>query len=88
MDWTGGSHASTFGGNPLSCAAATAVTEVIKEEKLLENANKQGAYALKRLGELKERIMVGDVRGKGLMIGVGLVKDREAKCPPLRKPVR
>jgi 4-aminobutyrate aminotransferase len=45
MDWPAGSHASTFGGNPLSCSAALAVIEVIKEEKLLENANKQGVYA-------------------------------------------
>jgi 4-aminobutyrate aminotransferase len=86
MDWTGGSHASTFGGNPLSCAAAVAVIEVIKEEKLLENANKQGAYALRRLGEMKERSeMVGDVRGKGLMIGVELVEDKESKKPAARK---
>ena len=86
MDWTEGSHASTFGGNPLSCAAAAAVLEVIKEEKLLENANKQGAYALKRLGELKERSeIVGDVRGKGLMIGVELVEDKESKKPAAQK---
>jgi 4-aminobutyrate aminotransferase len=89
MDWTGGSHASTFGGNPLSCAAATAVIEVIKEEKLLENANKQGAYALKRLGELQERSeIVGDVRGKGLMIGVELVEDKESKKPAAQKAVQ
>jgi 4-aminobutyrate aminotransferase len=89
MDWTEGSHASTFGGNPLSCAAAAAVLEVIKEEKLLENANKQGAYALKRLGELKERSeIVGDVRGKGLMIGVELVEDKESKKPAAQKAVQ
>ena len=86
MDWTGSSHASTFGGNPLSCAAAAEVIEVIKEEKLLENANKQGSYALKRLGELKERSeIVGDVRGKGLMIGVELVEDKETKKPAGQK---
>ena len=86
MDWTGGSHASTFGGNPLSCAAAAAVLETIKEEELLENANKQGAYALKRLTELKERSeIVGDVRGKGLMIGVELVEDKESKKPAAQK---
>jgi 4-aminobutyrate aminotransferase len=86
MDWTGNSHASTFGGNPLSCAAAAAVLEIVKEEKLLENANKQGAYALKRLGNLKERSeIVGDVRGKGLMIGVELVEDKESKKPAAQK---
>jgi 4-aminobutyrate aminotransferase len=86
MDWTGGSHASTFGGNPLSCAAAAVVLEIMKEEKLLENANKQGAYALKRLRELQERSeIVGDVRGKGLMIGVELVEDKESKKPAAQK---
>ena len=86
MDWTGGSHASTFGGNPLACAAALAVLDVIKEEKLLDNANKQGAYALKRLSEFAERTdIVGDVRGKGLMIGVELVEDKESKKPAGQK---
>ena len=89
MDWPGGSHASTFGGNPLSCVAAAAVIETIKEEKLLDNASKQGAYALKRLSELKERSeIVGDVRGKGLMIGVELVEDKESKKPAVQKAVQ
>lgn len=82
MDWTGGSHASTFGGNPLSCVAALAVIDVIKEEGLLENATKQGTYILKRLEELKdESEIIGDVRGKGLMIGVEIVTDKEDKKP-------
>ncbi|MGB9853222.1 MAG: acetyl ornithine aminotransferase family protein [Candidatus Bathyarchaeales archaeon] len=82
MDWTGGSHASTFGGNPLSCAAAMAVIEIIKEERLLENAAKQGTYILKRLEELKgESSIIGDVRGKGLMIGMEIVADKENKKP-------
>jgi 4-aminobutyrate aminotransferase len=86
MDWTGGSHASTFGGNPVSCAAAGAVLEIIREEELLENANKQGAHALKRFEELQERsAIVGDVRGKGLMIGVELVEDKESKKPAPQK---
>jgi 4-aminobutyrate aminotransferase len=88
MDWTGGSHASTFGGNPLSCAAAAAVFEIMKEEKLLDNANKQGAYALKKLSEFGERSpIVGDVRGKGLMIGVELVEDKGTKKPAAQKAV-
>jgi len=79
MDWAGGSHASTFGGNP-SCAAACAVIDIIKEERLLENATKQGTYILKRLEELKEESeIVGDVRGKGLMIGMEIVEDKESK---------
>jgi 4-aminobutyrate aminotransferase len=82
MDWEGGSHASTFGGNPLSCAAASAVIDVMNEENLLENATKQGAYMMKRLEDLKEeQPIVGDVRGKGLMIGAEIVKDKESKKP-------
>lgn len=86
MDWTSGSHASTFGGNPLSCTAAIAVLDIIKEEQLLDNAYKQGTYAMKRLEELKEtNSIVGDVRGKGLMIGVELVEDKETKKPSHKK---
>jgi 4-aminobutyrate aminotransferase len=86
MDWVGGSHASTFGGNPLSCVAASAVIDVIKEEKLLENATKQGNYILKRLDELKgQSEIVGDVRGKGLMIGMEIVENKEDKKPSSQK---
>jgi len=80
MDWEGGTHASTFGGNPVSCAAALAVIDVTKSDKLLENAAQQGAYIIKRLNELKsESEIVGDVRGKGLMIGVEIVEDKKSK---------
>ncbi|MCW4034031.1 MAG: aminotransferase class III-fold pyridoxal phosphate-dependent enzyme, partial [Candidatus Bathyarchaeota archaeon] len=80
MDWDAGSHASTFGGNPLACAAAMSVLEVIKEEKLLENAEKQGNYIMKWLQTVKEEHeIVGDVRGKGLMIGVEFVQDKQTK---------
>ena len=86
MDWPAGSHASTFGGNPLSCAAALAVIDVIKEERLLDNSNKQGGYALKRLSEFGEaNQIVGDVRGKGLMIGIELVENKEGKLPAPEK---
>jgi 4-aminobutyrate aminotransferase len=86
MDWSGGSHASTFGGNPLSCVAASAVIDTIKEEKLLENATKQGAHILKRLEDLKEKCaIVGDVRGKGLMVGMEIVEDKESKKPSPEK---
>jgi 4-aminobutyrate aminotransferase len=86
MDWVGGSHASTFGGNPLSCVAAIAVIDAIKEERLLENATKQGTYILKRLEELKEKSeIVGDVRGKGLMSGVEFVEDKDSKKPAPQK---
>ena len=79
MDWISGSHTSTFGGNPLACAAAIAVIDVIKEERLLENANKQGAYIMKRLAELKDKSsIVGDIRGKGLIIGIEVIDSRES----------
>ncbi len=82
MDWAPGSHASTFGGNPLSCSAAVAVLDIVREEKLLENAKKQGDYALKRLNEFGEKCeLVGDVRGKGLMIGLELVENKDTKKP-------
>ncbi len=80
QDWKPGSHASTFGGNPVSCAAALAVLDVIESENLLENARKQGKHIKDRLGEMKEdHPMIGDVRGKGLMVGVELVKDKATK---------
>ncbi|MDG6222748.1 MAG: acetyl ornithine aminotransferase family protein [Candidatus Bathyarchaeota archaeon] len=80
MDWDAGSHASTFGGNPLACAAAVNVLETIKEEKLLENAEKQGNYIMKWLRDVREEHeIVGDVRGKGLMIGVEFVEDKQTK---------
>ncbi len=86
MDWVGGSHASTFGGNPLSCVAANAVITIIKEERLLENATTKGAYIMKRLQELKEQTeIVGDVRGKGLMIGMEIVENKETKKPAPKK---
>ncbi len=86
MDWVGGSHASTFGGNPLSCTAANAVISSILEERLLDNASRQGNYIMKRLDELKgSSEVVGDVRGKGLMIGVEIVENTESKTPAPKK---
>jgi 4-aminobutyrate aminotransferase len=80
MDWEGGSHANTFGGNPLACSAALQVIDIIREERLLENATRQGTYLMKRLKEMQQKYrIIGDVRGKGLMIGVELVKDQETK---------
>ena len=86
MDWEGGSHASTFGGNPLSCVASLAVIDAIKEEKLLENATKQGNYIMKRLEDFKEECeILGDVRGKGLMIGAEIVENKDTKKPAKEK---
>ena len=77
-----GSHSNTFGGNPIACEAALATIQVIEEENLKENAKKVGNHILKRLKELMEdQVLIGDVRGKGLMIGIELVKDRDAKTP-------
>ena len=82
MDWEGGSHANTFGGNPVACAAALQVIDIIKEEKLMENATRQGAYLMKRLKEMQQKYpIMGDIRGKGLMVAVEFVKDPETKEP-------
>jgi 4-aminobutyrate aminotransferase len=79
MVWEAGSHASTFGGNPLSCSAALATIELLEEE-LMENATVRGELLLSRLRELQKSIeCIGDVRGKGLMVGIELVKNRETK---------
>ena len=77
-----GDHLSTFGGNPVSAAAALATIEVMFKDKLPEQAAVKGAYLMKRLDELKGRYkIIGDVRGLGLMIGVELVKDHVKKTP-------
>ncbi|MGM8213430.1 aspartate aminotransferase family protein [Virgibacillus sp. W0430] len=71
--WPMGSHGTTFGGNPIACAAARASLAVIKEENLLDNANAMGEYALHRLNEMKSAYsVIDDVRGVGLMIGVAI----------------
>jgi acetylornithine/N-succinyldiaminopimelate aminotransferase len=70
-----GTHASTFGGNPLACAAAIAVIETIEEDHLLDNANKMGQYTNQKLQQLKEKHPIIDhIRGKGLMIGIQLTQ--------------
>ena len=80
MDWEGGSHANTFGGNPVSCAAGLQVINIIRDEHLMENATRQGNHIIKRLKEMQEKYpILGDVRGKGLMIGAEIVKDPKTK---------
>lgn len=89
MDWVPGSHASTFGGNPVSIAAALATMDIIEREAMANAAN-VGAKMLKRLDAWKHsHPLVGDVRGRGLMIGIELVKDRVTRepAPALRNHV-
>lgn len=81
MNWSPGAHASTFGGNPVAIAASLATIELL-EDHLIENAAKMGAYLLDGLRALMDKhSIIGDVRGKGLMIGLELVKDRVTKEP-------
>jgi 4-aminobutyrate aminotransferase len=79
MSWPPGAHASTFGGNPVACAAAMATIKLIREQ-LMKNAADVGAHLLAGARELmKKHPLIGDVRGRGLMIGVELVRDRQTK---------
>jgi len=81
MDWLPGSHASTFGGNPVSIAAALATLDIIQREGLA-NAARVGGLMLDRLRGWKQtHPLVGDVRGRGLMIGIELVKDKITREP-------
>jgi len=79
MSWPPGAHASTFGGNPVSCAAALATITLLKD-RLIANAAEVGAHLKNGIAALMEKHrLVGDVRGRGLMIGVELVRDRQTK---------
>jgi 4-aminobutyrate aminotransferase len=79
MSWKPGSHASTFGGNPVACKVSLKIIEIL-ENGLLENVRKAGEYLLNLLKEIEKRYeIIGDVRGKGLMIGVEIVKDKKSK---------
>ena len=77
-----GDHMSTFGGNPVSCAAGVATIDMIVEERLPERAARVGSMVMARLDAFAEECeLVGDVRGSGLMIGVELVRNRATKEP-------
>jgi len=71
-----GDHFSTFGGNPVCCAAGLASLEVIRREHLVQNSARRGVQMMRELKELEGNSLVGEVRGRGLMIGVELVKDK------------
>jgi 4-aminobutyrate aminotransferase/(S)-3-amino-2-methylpropionate transaminase len=77
-----GEIGGTYGGNPLSCAAALAVLDIIEKDKLVERSNKLGELMKIRLEEMQKKYsIIGDVRGKGFMQAVELVKDKETKEP-------
>ena len=81
MQWPRGSHGNTYGGNPISVAASLATIELL-EEQYLTNAADVGQYTMDALEEIQMRHpSIGDVRGKGLMIGVEFVKDKNTKEP-------
>lgn len=83
MNWGPGAHASTFGGNPVSCAAAMETIRLL-EEKYIANAARMGEYILARLANWPEKHpIVGDVRGLGLMVAVELVKSQQTREPHL-----
>ena len=80
MGWKPGSHGSTYGGNPVASIAALATMQVIEEEGVLEQAEQTGSYMMDALSEMQGRYRsMGDIRGRGLMIGVEFVQDRETK---------
>ncbi|MHA1614923.1 MAG: aspartate aminotransferase family protein [Candidatus Thorarchaeota archaeon] len=85
-DYTVADGFATFGGNPLSCAAAVAVIDIIQESNYLERASKLGNELKKKLQALQEdHKIVGDVRGQGMMLGIELVKDRDTKEPAIQE---
>lgn len=85
VDWESNAHSSLLGGNPVACAVALKVIETLRKEHLVENGARMGRYLFKRLIEIKEKYsIIGDVRGKGLMIGIEFVKNEETKDPNVK----
>ena len=86
MDWEPGAHATTFGGNLLACAAALAGLDVLQKQKLVNRSARLGKIVLRRLQEMAENHeLIGDVRGKGLLLAVEFVKNRETKQPAVKE---
>jgi 4-aminobutyrate aminotransferase len=80
--WGRSAHGSTYGGNPVACAAGLAVLETIREERLIENAAARGRELVAGLGRIAaEDDRIGDIRGPGLMVGVEFVRDRASGAP-------
>jgi 4-aminobutyrate aminotransferase len=89
MDWKPGAHASTFGGNPVSIAAGLATLDVL-ERGAIANSARMGEFIFRQTADWRERHKtVGDIRGKGLMIGIEFVRDQKTKekAPELRNQV-
>ena len=89
MNWKPGAHASTFGGNPVCIAASLATIELL-ESQYIQNAERVGNYIMKRTADWTQKFKnVGNVRGRGLMIGIELVKDQKTKekAPELRNRI-
>jgi 4-aminobutyrate aminotransferase len=81
MDWGPGAHASTFGGNPVSCAAALETIRLL-QTRYISNAAQMGAYMMEHMAGWRDKHRkVGDIRGKGLMIGIELVKSQQTRQP-------
>jgi 4-aminobutyrate aminotransferase len=80
VSWEKGSHTSTFGGNPVACEASLATLDVLEKEALMRNATEQGVYVQQRLRKIQGRSRwIGDIRGRGLMIGIELVRNQQTK---------
>jgi 4-aminobutyrate aminotransferase len=87
--WNVPAHLFTTQANPVVCAAAVATIGVIERDNLVDRACRMGKFAMKRFGEMKDRFdLVGDVRGRGLLIGIDLVKDRETKEPARKEAMK
>ncbi|MDI6643072.1 MAG: acetyl ornithine aminotransferase family protein [Candidatus Hodarchaeaceae archaeon] len=86
MEWDPGAHENTLGGNPVVCEAALATLDVLEKERLDQNAERVGGYLLKRIKELSEKHeLIGDARGKGMMIGIEFVEDQRTKKPATKQ---
>jgi 4-aminobutyrate aminotransferase-like enzyme len=84
-----GDYFSTFGGNPIASAASLAALETLEQERLVDRSRELGEYALKQFREMEDRHeLIGDVRGKGLLIGIELVTDRKSKEPATKEAMR
>jgi 4-aminobutyrate aminotransferase len=87
--WGRGAHGSTYGGNPVACAAGLAVLETIRDDDLVANAATRGAELVAGLGKIAaEDDRIGDIRGRGLMVGVEFVRDRATREPDGTLPDR